>query len=329
MDLSLKYRPNNFAEIIGQNVVVSILQRQIATKTWKHAYLFCGSHGCGKTSTARIMANEINNGQGEPIEIDGASNKGIENIRKIIADSQQSSIDSEYKIYIIDEAHQLTSAAWDAALKLIEEPPSGAIFILCTTNPDKIPSTILSRVQRFDFRKVPSKDISNRLEFILNEEFDGIEYDKEALDRLSVLSDGHVRDAIKYLDKVLSASDSVTIDVVERIFNLVKSESLVEIADGVCKKNLKKCIVEINKFNDYSENLVGLFDDLNNFFIDCAIYSATKDKDLVGISDEILNKISLSDRYGIVVERMVLYRKHITRSNALLLLKSVLLEVCQ
>ena len=94
MDLSLKYRPNNFAEIIGQNVVVSILQRQIATKTWKHAYLFCGSHGCGKTSTARIMANEINNGQGEPIEIDGASNNGVEAVRDIINSANERAIDS-------------------------------------------------------------------------------------------------------------------------------------------------------------------------------------------------------------------------------------------
>ena len=123
----------------------------MATKLWHNAYLFCGPAGCGKTTAARIFANEINNGEGSPIEIDAASNNGVDNIRALITDAQQSAIDCEYKIYIIDEVHMLTTAAWNAALKLIEEPPLNTVFIFCTTNPEKIPDTYYLRVQRFDF----------------------------------------------------------------------------------------------------------------------------------------------------------------------------------
>ena len=328
MDLSLKYRPNSFSEIIGQNAVVSILSRQIAKKAWKNAYLFCGSHGCGKTSVARIMAKEINSGEGDPIEIDGASNNGIENIRSLIADSQQSSIDSDFKVYIIDEAHQLTRGAWDAALKLIEEPPSGSIFILCTTNPDKIPDTILSRVQRFDFCKVPYNLIADRLEFIMNEEFPDVPYEKSAMTRMAVLSNGHVRDAIKYLDKMISSVDNITLESVETVFNLVKRESLLRIANGICKKDLSSCLMELEALDKYNENMVSIFDEICNFFIDLAIFSKTKNIGLTNLSDDIRDTIVVSDSYEAVVERLIKYREYVLHNNVLTLLKTVLLEVC-
>ena len=170
VSLACKYRPKSFEECVGQPVVVSVLSRQIATKTFKSAYLFVGASGCGKTSVARIMASEINNRQSDPIEIDAASNNGIDNVRAIISDARQTSLDSDYKVYILDECHAFSNQAWQALLKLIEEPPYNTIFIFCTTNPDKIPDTIMTRVQRFDFNKISNKDIVDRLEFILNEE---------------------------------------------------------------------------------------------------------------------------------------------------------------
>ena len=129
--LAVKYRPKTFSEICGQSSIVKIITRQIEMNEFKNACLFAGASGCGKTTIARIVANMINNGQGEPIEIDAASNNGVENVRQIIHDAQERSIDSKYKIYIIDECHSLTNQAWQAFLKCIEEPPTYTIFIFC------------------------------------------------------------------------------------------------------------------------------------------------------------------------------------------------------
>ena len=148
--LAVKYRPRTFADLCGQSSVVKILTRQIETGEFKNAVLFNGASGCGKTTIARIIANMINNGVGEPIEIDAASNSSVDNVRQIIHDAQERSIDSKYKIYIIDECHSLSNQAWQAFLKCIEEPPKYTIFIFCTTDPQKIPETIKNRVQRLD-----------------------------------------------------------------------------------------------------------------------------------------------------------------------------------
>ena len=168
--LATIYRPRKFEEVCSQTSIVKILQRQIDTGEFKNSYLFCGSSGCGKTTCARIFANEINKGVGSPIEIDGASNNGVENVKMIIKAAQERSIDSKYKIYIIDECHALTSQAWQAFLKCIEEPPTYTIFIFCTTDPQKIPETIKNRVQRFTFNRIPTNIIKDRLAYICRQE---------------------------------------------------------------------------------------------------------------------------------------------------------------
>ena len=155
--LAVKYRPRIWDDITEQKSIVKILKRQIETKTFKNAYLFAGASGAGKTTASRIFANEINNHQGSPIEIDAASNNSVDNVRNIVKSAQERAIDCEYKIFIIDEAHALSNAAWQAFLKCIEEPPEYTIFIFCTTDPQKIPATILNRVQRYNFTKISGK----------------------------------------------------------------------------------------------------------------------------------------------------------------------------
>ena len=326
MDLSLKFRPKSWQEVIGQQAIISILQRQIATKSWKNTYLFSGPYGCGKTTVARILANEINNGLGDPIEIDGASNNGVDNIRNLIIDAQQCPIDCDYKVYIIDEAHQLTRAAWDASLKLIEEPPLSAIFIFCTTNIEKIPKTILSRVQTFQFRRVDTETIFDRLQFIMNEEFPDKEYELDALKRIAILSDGHVRDSIKLLDKCLDASDSLTLSNVETILGLVKSESMIILNNAIINKNLDDCLNELNHIKSYSSDLSKVFDDFINFSIDNAIASNRMSSVFLNFS----NKVVLDKKTNyLLVNRLIAFRKYLNSSNAEAIFKTIFLEMCE
>lgn len=168
--LAVKYRPNNWASVVEQDSTKIILQQQLETEEFKNAYLFVGGAGTGKTTCARIFANEINKHEGKPIELDAASNSSVEDVRNIIQQAKTKSLDSEYKIFIIDECHSLSNTAWQAFLKLIEEPPAKSIFIFATTNPEKIPKTILSRVQRYDFKRISQQGIVNRLRYIIEQE---------------------------------------------------------------------------------------------------------------------------------------------------------------
>lgn len=172
--LAVKYRPKTWDEVSEQSSTKIILQQQLESGEVKNAYLFCGPAGCGKTTCARIFANDINKGEGNPIELDAASNNGVDDVRNIIQQAKTKSINSEYKIFIIDECHALSNSAWQAMLKIIEEPPAKSIFIMCTTDPERIPKTILSRVQRYTFSRISTEGIVKRLKEILGRENDSI-----------------------------------------------------------------------------------------------------------------------------------------------------------
>ena len=168
--LAVKYRPTTFDDVVEQGPIKMILQQQLKTNTTKNAYLFCGGAGTGKTTCARIFANEINHNQGNPIEMDAASNSSVDDVRDIIQQAKTKSLDSEYKVFIIDECHSISNTGWQAFLKLIEEPPAKSVFIFCTTDPQKIPKTILSRVQRYDFQRISHKSVVDRLKQIIEME---------------------------------------------------------------------------------------------------------------------------------------------------------------
>lgn len=234
--LAVKYRPKTFDDVVEQQAIKDILTDQIKTGTFQHSYLFCGPAGCGKTTAARIFANDINGGKGNPIEVDAASNNGVDNVREIIDGARRKSLDSDYKVYIIDECHMLSTGAWNAMLKLLEEPPKTTVFIMCTTDPQKIPATILSRVQRYNFSKIALSNIVSRLKYIIAEEkselFNGedpavygdppdYEYDEEAIQYIAKLADGGMRDAITMMDKCLSLSSVLTIESVVQALGTV------------------------------------------------------------------------------------------------------------
>ena len=222
--LAVKYRPKSFDDVVEQKAIKDILTDQIKTGTFQHSYLFCGPAGCGKTTAARIFANDINGGKGNPIEVDAASNNGVDNVREIIDGARRKSLDSDYKVYIIDECHMLSTGAWNAMLKLLEEPPKTTVFVMCTTDPQKIPATILSRVQRYNFSKISLDNIVSRLKYIVQCESAELEhevgivdyytYTDEAIQYIAKLADGGMRDAITMMDKCLSLDPELTVESV-------------------------------------------------------------------------------------------------------------------
>lgn len=250
MNLATKYRPKKFNDIVCQDNVKIVLQNQIDTNEFKQAYLFCGSAGTGKTTSARIFANEINKGEGRIVEIDGASNNGVDNIRNLIDNCKMKSLDGTYKVFIIDEVHMLSIGAFNALLKILEEPPKGTIFILCTTDPQKIPATILSRVQRFDFKRIPTQRIMNRLTYIIEKEnqtrTEQIEYTDEALQYIAQLAEGGMRDAITKLDTVLGFTQNITSEAVIKCLGLTSTQFILEILDNIIAKEPKNILEAID-----------------------------------------------------------------------------------
>lgn len=287
--LATKYRPQHFEDVVCQDNVKKVLSNQLKTGEIKQAYLFCGSSGTGKTTSARIFANDVNSGKGKPIEIDGASNNGVDNIRSIIDDCRMKSLDSKYKVYIIDEVHMLSIGAFNALLKVLEEPPKGVIFILCTTDPHKIPATILSRLQRFDFKRIPQFDIVQRLEYILKEE--GIlTYNVEAIEYIAKLADGGMRDAIMKLDTVLGYTTEITLQAVLDCLGITNYEHLVTIVQSIISKQPNEPIQIIDKIYREGKDLKLFVKDLNKFVLDLCKLNITRNKELTMIPADIMRQ---------------------------------------
>lgn len=237
--LAIKYRPKVFEDVCEQHEIVAILENQIKTDTQKHAYLFVGPAGCGKTTCARIFSDEVNKGGGTTIELDAASNNGVDDIRNIIEAANKKPITGRFKTFIIDECHSLSNSAWQALLKVLEEPPATAIFLLCTTDPSKIPDTIISRVQRFDFGKMSRDTIVARLEFILNEEnkerkpAEQYAAAPEAVEHIAKLAEGGMRAAISMLDQCLSSENVLTLEKVLEVLGATSYDCYFQLMEAI------------------------------------------------------------------------------------------------
>lgn len=307
INLANRYRPRKFSEVVGQDYVKEILMNQLETGEIKHAYLFCGGAGTGKTTSARIFAKDVNDGQGTPIEIDAASNNGVENVRDIIEDSKFKSLDSRYKVYIIDEVHMLSTGAFNALLKTLEEPPAGTIFILCTTDPQKIPATIMSRVQRFDFTRIPNSDIVTQLAYILeseNEQGAPYSWTKEALAFIGKLANGGMRDAITRLEKVLDYASDITVEEVASALGTPDYETFVALTDTILSNDTEAALRTLDDFFMSGKDLKLTMRSYTDFLVDVCKYVLTEDLSLTSLPDHVeadLQRIRRGTEYSLIL----------------------------
>lgn len=294
-----KYRPSNFDEVVGQKVIVKTLKNAIKYDRLSHAYLFCGPRGTGKTSIAKILAKTINctnlqdylpcnecenclqynNKQSvDIIEIDAASNNGVDEIRELRDKVGLVPSFGKYKIYIIDEVHMLTTSAFNALLKTLEEPPKHVIFILATTEPFKIPITILSRCQRFDFKKISVDDIVSRLRAIADAE--NIKIKDKILKEIAILSDGGMRDSINLLDQVnayVGGEKEVTYEDVHDVNGTLKPEELYDFICKIKNNDLKDALLLSDSYNDIGKNMTKVLEELISFFRNILIAKVVPD----------------------------------------------------
>lgn len=280
ISLAVKYRPKSFDEVVEQSATKVILEQQLQSGEIKNAYLFCGSAGTGKTTCARIFANEINKGKGFPIELDAASNNSVDDVREIIEQSKTLSLDSEYKVFIMDEVHALSNQAWQAMLKILEEPPAKSIFIMCTTDPQKIPKTILSRVQRFDFQRIHQQEIVNRMVYILSKEFPSktgkndiaLRVDREALDYIAKQAQGGMRDALTMLDKCLAYSNDLTFENVVASLGIPSYDIMCDLLEAMADDKTEDKLDIINNVFISGYDLKQFIKHFTNFVLDCIKY---------------------------------------------------------
>ena len=287
-----KYRPNNFDEVTGQETIKKTLQNAILNNKISHAYLFAGPRGTGKTSIAKILAKtvncsnldgympcnecvnctQINNKQSNDIiEIDAASNNGIDEIREIRNKANLVPTTGKYKVYIIDEVHMLTTGAFNALLKTLEEPPAHIIFILATTEPHKIPATILSRCQRFDFKRISTIDLVERLKYIIEEE--KINIDEDAINEIARLSDGGMRDSISLLDQALAYSPkNISLEDIHEINGSLPIVKLSTFVNFILAKNIVQLLKLIDEFNDSGKNLIKISEEIVSYLKNILLY---------------------------------------------------------
>ena len=294
--LAVQYRPKTFEEVVGQPIIVKILKQQLETGTFKHTYLFCGPSGDGKTTIARIFAKELNKGQGEPIEIDAASNNGVDNVRMLIDTSKERALDSTYKVIIVDEAHQITLAGWNAFLKTLEEPPEYTIFIFCTTDPQKIPATILNRVTRFNLSRIHTDLIRDRLKFIcIQEHYKNFE---ESCDFIAKLANGGMRDAISMLEKCSGYSTDLCITNVIQTLGNFSFETFIDLTNGLIDKNKESVLRIIDDIFNQGSDLKQFIEQYLDFILDVNKYCIFHDLSLTKIPSSLEdNNTSLCVKY--------------------------------
>ena len=281
--LSLKWRPQKFSEIIGQDHISIALSNAIKLDRVAHAFIFSGPRGVGKTTTARVLAKTLNNVNQlsdslDIIEMDAASNRGIDEIRLLRENVQYAPSEGKYKIYIIDEAHMLTKEAFNALLKTLEEPPAHVIFIFATTELYKMPETIISRTQRYDFKRLTIHDIIKQMKFILKEE--NISYDLDSLNKIAIKADGSMRDALSILDQIICiCNNDITVDKVTSILGIVSEDNFFTMLSSIGNRKSKEILECFNGILLSGVSIQNFVDGFSTFINKCMISQAMPDNE--------------------------------------------------
>lgn len=307
-----KFRPLKFDEIVGQEHIVRTLKNELINDRVGHAYLFNGGRGTGKTSAAKILAravNCLNPKDGEPcnecavckaalegsltdiVEMDAASNNSVEDVRAIRDEVNFLPTVAKYRVYIIDEVHMLSTGAFNALLKTLEEPPAHVKFILATTEPQKLPATILSRCQRFDFKRVSSKDIASRMSYICKKE--NIEAEEKALSLIARNSQGALRDALSILDQCISfGNEKIEYNDVIELLGTVNIDELFELSQSIIDENTKKSLEILNEFIIWGKDIRNLINDLIDHFRNLMVCKVSKDLDeIISLPEESIERL--------------------------------------
>lgn len=328
-----KWRPAVFTDVSGQEHITSTLQNEVSSGRLNHAYLFTGSRGTGKTTCAKILAKAVNclNPQnGNPcgeceickgiddgsildiVEMDAASNRKIDDIRQIIDEVQFKPAKCKYRVYIVDEVHMLTTEAFNALLKTLEEPPEHVIFILATTEVHKLPQTIRSRCQRFDFHRIPPKAIADRVEYVVSQE--NAEITESAALMLASVADGALRDALSLLDSCLAVSSHIDEEVVRNAAGLVSKTYLFELAAAIINKNPTKSLEIIDRLYSESKDMARLCDELVEHFRALMLIKTIKNpRDILIMSDDEFEQ-AVTQSYYLSLADIVFYMDVLSRA---------------
>lgn len=344
------YRPQTFNEVAGQEHIITTLKNAINQNKIAHAYLFAGPRGTGKTTVAKILAKALNcleddvpcdncencksisEGQHpDVIEIDAASNNGVDEVRDLIDKVKYAPINGKYKVYIIDEVHMMSTGAFNALLKTLEEPPAHIIFILATTEPHKILPTIISRCQRFDFKKVEDKDIIKRLEIVLKSE--NMQYQVDALELISKLAEGGMRDALSILEQCLAYNNNLTIDSVNSVYGLLSMDHKISFIKKILSKDIKSVLELLEDMISGSIDIKRLTFDLIDVLKDIIIYKNTNDLNILFVLtkkdiDNICPYILVEEAFDLI-DKLVEASNHYNQSlNASIYFELAILKMC-
>lgn len=315
--LAVKYRPKEFSEVAGQTVITKILNKAIEEEAFSNTILFAGPSGTGKTTLARIFVNKINKGLGKPIEIDAASNNGVDQVRSIIDDMSSRALVGEYKTFVIDECHMISKEGWNAFLKGIEECPKFTVLIFCTTEPNKIPATILNRVQRYNLSKIPVADIRARLEYISAQE--GFSNYEDACDVIAKTCHGGMRDAIATLEQCASFSTDLNAANVRQVLGESNFETMFKLTWAIQQKKDDQILSILDSLYDNGADLKQFTSVYLDFVLDLEKYILSKDISMTSIPEYLASDKNPVVQFTVKNENSLAY--FISLSEAILDIK--------